>query len=406
MTNQKNSRQVWLISLGLGGKRLVTRQESAALKMAQLFIGNGPALEEAAAYARGNGGRCVTAEHPAAIRRLILEAPEERIAVITDEDPGMAPSNQNLLQQLAEFHPVLFPGVSLSSYAAARFGVNCADAVYTDLRYREAGLPVLCRRNPLVMVRTDKPIRSALSAMARSGFGTMKVMVLENPAGEDERVSGCRLQELCSREVSGDAVYLFIRPDSMSGSAGLLKNREYAGGPEYGIASEIRAVALSRLDVARDDVVYVVGAGGGDAAIEAAAAAERGIVYAFETDEKALRVLQDNCAAHAAVNVRIISTEFPAALGHLLPPDAVLVRGCPESVIDLIQITLSRNPNARIVVLTDSLEKATVAASQMEVKKMEMEFLQLTSSRGSRGNAGHILSPGDTAFIISGRSSV
>ena len=73
----------------------------------------------------------------------------------------------------------------------------------------------------------------------------------------------------------------------------------------------------------------------------------------------------------------------------------------PESVIDLIQICLSRNPDTGLVVVTHSFEKATAAAAQMEAKQLENEFLQITSCRAVSGKDGHEIAPGETAFIVS-----
>ena len=102
-----------------------------------------------------------------------------------------------------------------------------------------------------------------------------------------------------------------------------------------------------------------------------------------------------------AGNVQIITGNGLAMLNHLPSPDAVIVSGNPESVIDLLQICLSRNPDTGLVVVTHSFEKATAAAAQMEAKQLENEFLQITSCRASAGKDGHVIAPGETAFIVS-----
>ena len=397
---KKSRKQVWIIGCGFGGRRLITRQESAALKASQLYIGSGEAMKLAEEYAAQDGGRCVYTEKPAQIRKIVAEAKEERIAVLTQEDPATSGELSPLLQVLSEYRPYVFPGVSVVSYVTSRAGISGADAVCVDLRKGDRGLIPVCRRHRKIVVTGDAGMSRELKALMEAGFRDMRVFILEHPACDDERVITGRLFEIAGQEISEDAVYLFLRPNAAGGSPS--RNREYLGSELTALPMEARSVVLSYMALTPEDTVYVIGAGCGDAAIEASAHAHRGTVYAIEADKASLMFLRKNCERHGAGNVRIVVGEAPGALGHLPPADVVLIRGCPESVVDLIQISMSRNPDVRIVVITDAIEKAAAAAAQMEAKRLDMEFLQMNVSRGVRKDRGHAMKAGDTYFILSG----
>ena len=396
-------KQVWIISTQFGGKRLVTRQQSAALKMAKLFIGSRAALAAAAEYAKNGKVRLVEAVKPALIRKAIAEAKEDMIVVLTAEDPTSSGAGEVLTRALAEYKPFVFPGVPVSVYAASRMGVGLENAYYADLRTREVHLRALCRLYPKVMVRASKNMKAELKALMDNGLRQMDTYVLAHPAEEDERLFHGKVFEIAVRELPDDAIYLFLRPHGTAGTAAGIKAADFEGNAQLAIPDEVRALVMARMQITPSDIVYVIGAGIGDAAVEAAEHAAQGKVFAIEQNPALLELLRKNCARFASRNVQIIPGEAPAALGHLPPADSILIRGCPESVVDLIQIAMSRNPDVRITVLTRTMEKAVAALRQMESKSLDAQLIQLMTGCGKSGNGGVTIEPGSTAFVISGR---
>lgn len=401
---KNKEKKIWIAGPGLGGMRLMTRQVSAVLKMAQLFIGSREVLETVRRYASENGARCVFAVRTAQVRRAVVEAEEERIVVLTAEDPATSASARDITRSLADLSPVILPGIPVVSYAASRFGITCPDAVYADLNCSRPGIAALCRQHEYVLIRTGVHTQEMFEQLMEAGLRDVQMMVLDRPAGEKERVLKSRLGEMAAAGLTGDTLCLFIRAATRGTCGRTLTGRGGSGTAANNrreLPKEIRSAVLARLSLTAHDTVYVFGAGTGETAIEAAEQAALGTVYAFENREEELAQFRKNCAAMGAGNVQIITGNGLAMLNHLPSPDAVIVSGNPESVIDLIQICLSRNPDTGLVVVTHSFEKATAAAAQMEAKQLENEFLQITSCRASAGKDGHVIAPGETAFIVS-----
>lgn len=181
---KNKEKKIWIAGPGLGGMRLMTRQVSAVLKMARLFIGSSEVLETVRRYASENGARCVSAVRTAQVRRAVVEAEEERIVVLTAEDPATSASARDITRSLADLSPVILPGIPVVSYAASRFGITCPDAVYADLNCSRPGIAALCRQHEYVLIRTGVHTQEMFEQLMEAGLRDVQMMVLDRPAGE------------------------------------------------------------------------------------------------------------------------------------------------------------------------------------------------------------------------------
>ena len=396
---KQSGKQIWVIGLGLGGKRLVTRQESAALKLAQLYIGSGAALDYAREYAAANGGRLYQALRGEEMRREILEAREERIAVLTQGDPGSSGELDELWPSLRDLKPVIFPGISIASYVASRTGMSCAGAPLVDLRRGQANLAQICRLHEKVLVLTSSDIRPVMRGLTVAGLGKTVACVLEHPGEATEKMSTANIRELSEREILEHAVILLVRGSAAPHYSFGIREEEFRASSSA-LPSELRAVMLSKLGIREKEVVYVIGSACGDTVVEAACASVSGIVYAVEEDEAFMNKTLENCRRFGTRNVRVIKGTAPAALSHVEPADVLILRGAKENTKDLIQIGISRNPGVRIAVITRTLETAAEAMHQMEERGQTAELLTLSGSRCQKEGERHALSETWTYFLV------
>lgn len=389
--NPQTGKQLWIIGLGHGSRRLVTRQEAAALKYTELFIGTKNALSFAEAYTRAEGVRTVTARQGEAIRRAILEAREERIAVVMEGDPCTSGELDAIWPMVRDLKPVLFPGISQSAYIAAKAGMSCAGAPYVDLRYGQTNLAELCRRHQKLVVRTGKDVRPVMRGLAAAGFGKMVACVLENPGRDTEKLSTGNVRELTERPIASDALLLLVRGRGVEGEGPGIRDEAFAGTKSV-LPQEVRAVLMSRLGIRAEETVYVLGCSQGDVVVEAASAAYAGLVYAVDENPEACARTLENCRRFGSRNVRVIEGRVPAALAHIEPPDAAVLRGLGADTGAVMQILLSRNPEVRLAVVTDSPETAVEAVGQLKDRQLESEMLQLCGLRSKKNGERHALS--------------
>ncbi|GBD13778.1 Cobalamin biosynthesis bifunctional protein CbiET [bacterium HR24] len=129
---------------------------------------------------------------------------------------------------------------------------------------------------------------------------------------------------------------------------------------------EVRAVALFKLRLRPDAVVWDVGAGSGSLAIEAALVARDGHVYAVERRPEAVAALRSNLSRFPRPNLTVVEGEAPEALAGLPDPDAVFVGGSGGRLAEVLACVAGRlRPRGRIVVDLASLENLEVARAAL-----------------------------------------
>ena len=169
-----------------------------------------------------------------------------------------------------------------------------------------------------------------------------------------EELSGQIFSSLAVMVIEGKKVPQTDYPAIGLGDEMFLRNTEGKTVPMT--KQEIRAVALSRLQITEDACVYDVGAGTGSVSIEAALTARGGRVYAIEKNPQAVEQLHKNRELFGAQNMQIVSGSAPQALLPLPAPDFVFVGGSSGNLSEILQLCFSKNPKVRVVVTAVTLE--------------------------------------------------
>lgn len=146
--------------------------------------------------------------------------------------------------------------------------------------------------------------------------------------------------------------------------------------------SEARAVSLYKLGLARNSIVWDVGAGSGSVALEAALIASDGIVYAVERDAESLAMLCRNLQRLGPANVAVTPGDAPAALADLPSPDCVFVGGGGGKLTAILECAASRlNAEGRIVVNLAAMERALQARACLTALGFDAELTQISAAR-------------------------
>ena len=194
-----------------------------------------------------------------------------------------------------------------------------------------------------------------------AGCGARDVVVASRLGEADERVEVTDLPGLAAGAFDPLSVVVFLAPDPASPGPGLAWGRsEDAFAHRAGMITkaEVRAVALSKLDLTRRGVLWDVGAGSGSIAVEAAALAPGRRVYAVEQAAPDAANIGVNAAA-AGVEVDVVVGSAPRALAGLPDPDRVFVGGGGPDV--LTECWARLRPAGRLVATFVVLDRALAA---------------------------------------------
>jgi precorrin-6Y C5,15-methyltransferase (decarboxylating) len=281
--------------------------------------------------------------------------------------------------------------------AFARIKETWEEAYLTDLSARQLEDVIDKIRTAetvgLFTSETAHPARVARELLSR-GIDYFTAWVCENLGGKDERITKGELTDI--REMKFDPLNILIlkrkpnRPDVPRAGA---KLRRFGNPddvfaqtrPKSGLITqaEVRAIALSQLDLHPGDVFWDVGAGSGSVAIEAAALVSPGPSYAIEQDSADYHLIVANAAQFGVTNVRPVFGTAPEVFAGLPAPDAIFVGGNGGEVARLMEACYAAlRPGGRLVTNVGTLEMLSTTYAALKRLGSRVEVLLLNLSRG------------------------
>ncbi len=202
-----------------------------------------------------------------------------------------------------------------------------------------------------------------LESIRDQTFSPMNVMVLVRHQGAADRPSGSQRHRL------------FGNPDDL-----FLQSR-----PKRGLLTpcEVRCIALAELDLQPNSIVWDVGAGSGSLAIEAAAIASSGKVFAIEMDAEDYGLMIENAKLFKVPSLVPVHGQAPEAWSDLPDPDAVFVGGSGRMVPDLVAAALERLAlGGRIVVTVASPDNLVAVQAKIDSAGLQSDVRMINIARG------------------------
>jgi precorrin-6Y C5,15-methyltransferase (decarboxylating) len=156
------------------------------------------------------------------------------------------------------------------------------------------------------------------------------------------------------------------------------------GGEDVGLISklEVRALALGRLALRPDSLVWDIGAGSGSVGLEASRIAADGHVWAIERDPARAADARANARRLRATNYSLFEGRAPDGLAGWPDPDAVFIGGSDGALEALIELAAARlRPGGRLVLTLIVVERLGSAIAALERAGLAWELTQLFAAR-------------------------
>ena len=126
--------------------------------------------------------------------------------------------------------------------------------------------------------------------------------------------------------------------------------------------SEVRVLALAKLGVRPDSVVWDIGAGSGSVGVEAALLAPQGRVFAIEKNAEDFGIVQQNIAKFRTHHLTAVRGNAPDGTEEWPDPDAVFVGGSGGRMDESVATAARRlRPGGRIVIDAATIENLAEA---------------------------------------------
>ncbi|WP_433516673.1 bifunctional cobalt-precorrin-7 (C(5))-methyltransferase/cobalt-precorrin-6B (C(15))-methyltransferase [Nonomuraea sp. CA-143628] len=328
-----------------------------------------------------------------------LEQGEGAAVVVAEGDPGFFGVVRRL--RAHGLKPDVLPATSLVTRAFARAGLNWEDALVVA----PAGPHQLnrvvnaCRAHPKVALLVAPGVGPGDIARELAPTTPRELIVCEDIGGPDERVTHSRMGEATTRPWKDPDVVLVIDPLHQAREPGWVAGAqpgpaEWALPFESSMPAEVRAYILAKLGPRLGDLVWDVGAGYGEIAVECARLGAA--VVAVERDEAACARLRATVLEHG-VKVALARGQAPPALEPLPDPDAVFVGG---GGTDVIVACAARRPRTLVCALK-TVERVSAVLDRLREHGYRAEGTQIIASKLTiQPDGSHSLAAADPVFVV------
>ena len=329
------------------------------------------------------------------------------VAVCVSGDPGLYSMLGMLRRHFPQADIQLCPGIGSLQYLCDRLGESREEAVLLSAHGRE--LPdgrlvgaIAHHGVTLLLLDAQHSPTWLCAKLLEYGLEHVDVAVGEQLSYPEESIICGTPQELVQWRFSGlcAARIRNDRPLPAVLSFGL-RDDAFVRGDVPMTKAEVRAVALSKLDLDEEAVVWDIGAGTGSVAVECARLCRYGIVHAVERQADALELIRQNREQFGLHNLLIHSGEAPAALAALPHPTHVFVGGSGGELPAILAHIAARGPGIRVVVAAVTLETIAVAAGILDAPPYtNMEIAQISISRGRKAGPYHLMTAQNPVTLI------
>ena len=387
--------KIHIVGIGDDGSEGLTTAARQLVERAELLVG---AKQSLAAAASSRAEKVEIGGDLDAIVRKIEGAGGKRVVVLAAGDPMFYGTARYLCDRLGKERFEVTPHVSSMQLAFARVKESWDDAYLTSLATQPLELVVEKARTAAkvgLFTIDSAPPSAVAQALLDRKIDYFTVYVCENLGSPDERVTHGELSEIAKQDFAPLNVLILVRkPDVPDRPPAMVGKRLFGNPDEEFLQSqpkrglltpaEVRAVALSILDIGPTSTVWDVGAGSGSVAIEAAQIASGGRVYAIEMDPEDYALIASNAERFGVTNLTPILGKAPEAWAGLSAPDAVFVGGTGRQVRRIVELAFEQlRPGGRLVANVGSIENIAAVREVLHSKSGDAQVLMINMARGN-----------------------
>ena len=390
-------KEINIIGMGMSEKTL-TAEALALINDADILIGAKRLINEFSELNKPSYNAYLSND----ILEIIEKTDAEKIAILVSGDVGFYSAAEKLTETLKDYSPNLIAGISSVSYFFAKCSLPWKDANLISCHGLDTNIVSSVRRNRFTFALTGKNIPELQKELVKYGFGDLKVWIGEDLGSDEESIQESMISDLEGKEFSSLTVLIIENPDFDSRIRTGIPDEEFIRGKVPMTKSEVRAVCLSKLALSPNDIAYDIGCGTGSVTIEMAFSAYDGKVYAFDKNEEAIALLEQNCQKFHLDNVEPLCGLAPECLKGLPVPDVAFIGGSSGNMEEIVSYLHGTNNEMRFVITAVTIESAMAGLDSLKNVGISGDIVQVAVSKGRQIGDLHMLMAQNPIFIISG----
>ena len=388
------SSRIRIVGIGDDGLDGLTTQARQLVDSAEVLIGNASVLERVPGP---DGVRRIMADGDlGTLCETVRGIGDEKTVLLAGGDPLFYGIARFLTDELGKDRFEVVPHVSSMQLAFARVKESWDDAYLSNLATQPLDRVVdnvrTAERVGLFTTETIPPSVVAETLLDRR-IDYFTAYVCENLGTPDETVTQGDLESIRKQSFSSLNVMVLIRHQGAADRPSGSERRRLFGNPDdlflqsrpkRGLLTpqEVRCIAMGELDLVPESVVWDVGAGSGSLAIEAAAIANRGKVFAIEMDAEDYGLMLENAKLFNVPSLVPVHGQAPEAWEALPDADAIFVGGTGRMVPDLVAAAAGRlRSGGRMVVNVSSPDSLVAVQSKVDAAGLRSEVRMINIAR-------------------------
>ena len=396
--------QVKVIGIGPGNPELLTGAAQKVLASCTLLAGDKRMLSQL----EGRGKLLLPTIKTAELVEIAKAADPERdiLGILVSGDVGFFSLAQTIAGKLPDCRVERYCGISSLVYFAAKLGLAWEDAKIISMHGRNQNLVRAVRENKKVFVLTggENSVARLCAELTAHGLGASQVYAGESLSYPEEKLSQGTAAELASQTFSSLAVMFVLNPQpvqAFSTRVHGLDDSLFLRGKVPMTKQEVRSVSISKLNPARDAVLYDVGAGTGSCSVELALQASLGKVYALEQKEEALALLAENKKLFGTENLEIVPGEVSATIPALPAPDGAFIGGSSGNMVVILDLLYAKNPACRIVINVIALETLAAVIHYYQQKAgYNLDVVQIFAAENKKLGRYNLMMAQNPIYVI------
>ncbi len=393
---------VTLVGIGMGNAMNMTREAWKACEEADVLIGAQRMLESAGELQKTK----VVEYRSENICRYLGEHPQvKKAAVLLSGDVGFYSGAKKLAEALkaAGAGVRMIAGISSVQYLCAKAGTSWDDVKLMSIHGRKQNLVAGVRKNKKVFTLLGKQddFQKMCRELVDFELGDVHLTVGAALSYPEEKLYTGTAQEMMDAPV-GDLTAVLIEngaPDQVITHG--IDDERFIRDKVPMTKSEVRSASLSRLELAKDSIVYDVGAGTGSVSIEMALQAEDGFVYAIEKKAEAVELIKKNAKHFHVSNLEVVEGLAPEAMEDLPAPTHAFIGGSSGNLKEIVELLLKKNPTMRIVINAIALETVAEALNVLkEFPVTDVDIASISVGKSKQVARYHMMMGQNPVYVI------
>ncbi len=281
-------------------------------------------------------------------------------------------------------------------YYAANTTLDLEKVKIIDITRKNKNLIPTVESHNSVLVFTEAGHQDIFYRMWDAGLGECVVWYNEgsDPSGP---ILHKPVKEMIDRGINASAGMLIINDKARSTYKIGIANSNFSRGSVRYVGAEIRAVILSKMNIAQNDVVCVIS--GASIAVEAAMLAPEGNVIAVEYSASDRKTVEENAHKFGLNNIEVLDKVDEESFADLPTPTKVMMVASASMEKEL-EYLMRLNPHIEFVIYT--LDFQCAASLPALLDKYDVDEVEVVQIAVSKLNSKHNMVAEPAPWLIYG----